>query len=168
MKTTIIFCIFFLALNIVAYCGQASRIDLTDGSVIHGEIVSYADGIYVVNTPTFGEIRVDGAKVAKIESTNASSSIVPINPTEPPTNLTPPQIDAYKDKLMNDPKNAAVITGLAADPQFQEIAKDPQIQEAIKSGNIQDLIKNEKFIDMVNSPKFQEGVKKLTHDEQTK
>ena len=132
MKRTIIFCLFFLGLNAAAYCGQASRIELTDGSVINGEIISLSDGVYTINTPSLGQIKLEGTKVSKIE----------IGKIE---NLSQAQVESYGKTLMEDPKNAAIVTELAADSQFQELAKDPQIAEAAKAGDIQAIMKNEKF-----------------------
>ena len=161
MKKIIIFCSFFLALNAVAYCGQLSKIELTDGSVINGEIVSYANSVYTINTTTFGEIKVGAAKVAKIESVNYVSPAASIRPIVQTNNSTQSQVSTYGQTLMKNPENAAIFKGLASDPELQEIAKDPQLQDAAKAGDIQALLKNPKFMNIVNSPEVQEAVKKL-------
>jgi hypothetical protein len=157
LKRTVIFFIFFLVSSITAYCGQISRIELVDGSAINGEITSYKDGIYVVDTANFGEVKVAADKVSKIESANSP---------EQTNNFVQPQIDAYKSKIMSNPENVAVITSLASDPQIQEVVKDTQIQDDVRTGNIQALIKNEKFMDIVNNSKMQEAVKKIKQNEQ--
>jgi len=154
--------LFFLALNTAAYCGQVNRIELTDGTVINGEITSYTNGVYTISTPALGEIRVEALKVSKIESPSRPS----INPgiqAAQPNNLSPSQIDNYKQRLMNNPENTAIVTGLAADPGIQELAKDPQIIDAAKAGDIQALMKNKKFMDIVNDPRIQEEMRKLKH-----
>ena len=61
MKKTVILYIFFLAFSLSgmhAYCGQISRIELTDGSVINGEIISFADGMYDISTDSLGEMKI--------------------------------------------------------------------------------------------------------------
>lgn len=161
MKKTIIFCLFFLGLNAAAYCGQASRIELTDGSVINGEIISLSEGIYTINTPSLGQIKLEGAKVSKIETGNSSSLSAPNSPAALKDNLNQSQITSYGKTLMEDPKNAAIVTELAADSQFQELAKDPQIAEAAKAGDIQAIMKNEKFKTILENPKLKETIKKL-------
>ncbi len=161
MKKINIFCAFFLALTAAAYCGQQSKIELTDGSVIKGEIVSYANNVYTINTANFGEIKVEGTKVSKIESANYVSPGAPAGANLQGNNLSSSQVYAYGQKLMEDPQNAAVITGLASDPKFQEMAKDPQIMEALKAGDMQALMKNPKFMSVANSENVQETVKKL-------
>lgn len=162
MKKNIFFCLFLLTLYIYAYCGQASRIELTDGSVISGEIVSYLNGTYVIKTTSFGEVRIKADKIAKIDPANYQPASVPVSKTaiEEP-NLTQSGVDAYGKKLMSNPENAALITELAADSGLQAIANDPQIQAAAKSGDIQALMKNKKFMDIVNNPKMQEAIKKI-------
>ena len=62
---------------------------------------------------------------------------------------------------MKNPENAAIVTGLASDPQFQELANDPQVTDAVKAGDINALMKNPKFMDIVNSQKVQDTLSKL-------
>ena len=159
-KLTYLF-VFFLTLCVAGYCGQVSRIELTDGSVINGEIVSYSNGVYTINSATFGEIRIEGSKVSKIETGNSPSPSAQINSATQPGNLTQPQIDAYREKLLSNPAAPSVVSGLANDPQIQELLKDPEIMAAAKAGDIQALMKNEKFKTIANNPKMQEAVEKL-------
>lgn len=76
-------------------------------------------------------------------------------------NLSPSEIDTYKQKVMSNLESVALITGLAADPQIQALSDDPQIVAAARAGDLQALLKNEKFMDVVNNPKLQEEVKKI-------
>ena len=161
MKKLIIFCSFFFALNAAAYSGQLSKIELTDGSVINGEVVSYLNNIYTISTTSFGEIKVEAAKVVKIESANYISPNTSLSPIVQTNNPTPSQVSAYGQTLMKNPENVTVLKGLASDPRVQEIAGDAQIQDAAKSGDIQALMKNPKFMDIVNSPEVQKAIKKL-------
>ena len=161
MKKIIIFCLLSLALNAAAYCGQLSKIELTDGSIINGEIVSFANGVYTINTSTFGEIKVGSEKVSKIESVNYTLPYTSISPIAQTNNLAGSQVSAYGQTLMKNPENTAIVTGLTKDPGLQEIARDPELQAAAKTGDIQALLKNPKFMDIVNSPEVQEAVKKL-------
>lgn len=161
LKTVIIFCLSFFALNAVAYSEQPSKIELTDGSVINGEIVSYAGNVYTINTDSFGEIEVEAAKVAKIESANYVSSTKPVNPIDQTNVPTSAQVSAYGQTLLSNPKNTAIIMGLANDPGLQEVVNDPQVQAAVKAGDMQALMKNAKFMEMVNNPEMQETLKKL-------
>lgn len=161
MKNVFIACLFFVGLNTSVYCGQINRIELTDGSIINGEIVSYAKGVYVINTASFGEIKVEAAKISKIESSNSPSSAAVTGPSVAADNFTQSEVNAYKQKVMGNPESTAIIAGLVNDPQILEAAQDPQIQNAVKSGDIQALMKNEKFMNITNNPKMKEAVTKL-------
>lgn len=161
MKKIIIFCLSFCALHAIAYCGQLSKIELTDGSVINGEIVSLVNGSYTINTAAFGEIKIGSAKVAKIESVNYTLPPASVSPAVATNNLSASEVSTFGQTLMKNPENAAIFKGLSSNPGLQEMAEDSQIQAAAKSGDIQALMKNPKFMNIVNSPEVQEAVKKI-------
>lgn len=160
MKKPVIFCFVFMLLGSIAYCGQESRIELTDGSVINGEIVSYAAGVYSLNTSSFGMVNVESSRVSRI--TPAGGQLSGIQPAVSPA-ASGSQVDfsKYQQKIMSNPASASLVTGMAFDPSIQALAEDPQIQEAVKKGDIQALMQNEKFMSVVNNPKMQETIKKL-------
>lgn len=134
---------------------------MTDGSAINGEIVSYANGVYIINSPTFGKMNVMAEKVLKIEFVNYVLPNTPIKPIAQTNNSVQSQVSTYGQTLMKNPKNAAIFTGLASDPGLQEKASNPQLLDAAKRGDIQALLKNPEFMDIVNSPEVQEAVKKI-------
>jgi len=157
----IIFCLLSLVLAATAYCGQLSKIELTDGSVINGEIVSFVNGVYTINTTTFGEVKLEAKKVFKIESANPVMSGTLTNPAAQKDSSTSSLVSTYGQKLMENPENASIVTGLAGNAKLQAVANDPQIQNAAKAGDIQSLLENPKFMEIVNSPEMQEAIKKL-------
>jgi len=161
LKKIIIFCSILFVLNATAFCGQPSKIELTDGSVINGEIVSYADSVYTINTTNLGAIKVGAAKVAKIESANYASSAASASSALQTNTPTPSQVATYGQTLMENPENAAIVVGLTSNPELQEMAKDPEILAAAKRNDIQALMKNPKFMNIVNSPEMQDAVKKI-------
>ncbi len=157
MRDIFTFCLLFLVLSVPGYCGQAARIELTDGSVINGEITSMSGGTYTVNTPAFGEIRVEAAKISKIDTGNSLSSSSLSNPQ----NLNQAQINSYGEKILSNQENIAVITDLAKDPKFQELVKDPSLAEAAKSGDTKAMMQSDKFKAILEDPKLKEAVKKI-------
>jgi hypothetical protein len=156
MKKIIFCCLFIFSLSLSAYCGQQSKILLTDGSVLNGEITSYLNGIYTVKTDSFGELKISGTKVFRVES--AATAVVTAQPN---ISSTQSQIDSYKKVIMSNPETASIVTELATDPKVKELATNPDVINAAKSGDIQALIKNEKFMDLVNNPKIEEIRNKL-------
>lgn len=161
MKKFILFGLFCLALNTTVYGDSLSKIELADGSVINGEIVSYVNGVYTINTATFGEMKVGKEKVARIESVNPVPVFTSVGPGTQIASPAGSQVTAYGQELMKNPENAAIMSGLAQDSGLQQIANDPELQDAAKKGDIQALLNNPKFMNIVNSPEVQEAVKKL-------
>ncbi len=161
MKKVIILCAFVLFLSSAAYCGQLSKIELADGSVINGEVVSYANGVYTINTANFGEIKVGGGKVSKIESANLLLPVAAVKPLIQASDPVQSQVSTYGQTLMQNPENAALVVGLTSNPELQEMANDPELLDAAKRNDIQALMKNPKFMNIVNSPEIQEAAKKL-------
>ena len=161
MKKIIVLCSFFLMLNATAYCGQTSKIELADGSVINGEVVSYINNVYTIKTTTFGEIRIGVEKISRIESSNYASPNTPVAPIAQTNIPTQSQVSSYSQTLMKNPENSALVLELTNNPKLQELANDPEILEAAKANDLQALMKNAKFMDIVNSPEMQEAVKKV-------
>lgn len=161
MKKNIISLLFLLTLHSAGYCGQVSRIELTDGSVIKGEITSFENGSYTLHTASLGEIKIDETRVAKIESAESSFPNPSPGSGGLANNVTSFQFDAYQQKIMNNPENAAVIRNLATNPQIRELAEDPDIVNAIQSNNMQELLMNKKFSDVLSSPEIEEATKEV-------
>jgi len=133
---------------------------LADGSVINGEVVSFTNGIYTLNTANFGEIKVEARNISKIESANYLPSKTSFAPILQENNPVQPQAP-YGQVLLENPENAAVVLGLTSNPKLQEMAKNPEILDAAKRNDLQALMQNAEFMEMVNSPELQEAVKKL-------
>jgi hypothetical protein len=106
-------------------------------------------------------MKIEAARISKIESVNARPPLTQPNPDAQPANITQPQIDFYKEKLMNNPESMAVVEDMANNTQIQELVNDPDTQEALKSGNVQALMQNEKFMNLTNDPEVQRNIKKL-------
>lgn len=160
MKINFLFSLLALGMFSIAYCGQESRIELNDGSVINAEIVSLQNSTYTLKTASLGEFHVEAGKIRRIEP-QATTSL-------PPTqNLIPSNMDVnaemakMKTRMAADPEITSIITGLVSDPQFQEIASDPEIVNAANSGNIQALMSNQKFMSLINNQKIQQIRDKL-------
>jgi len=160
MKRTVFCFLFLFGLSTIGYCGQLSKIELTDGSIIQGEVVSFVNGIYTLNTNSFGQLKVDAAKIRKIESPGPYSPPAAEIDSLPMANVNS-QMDSVKNQIVNNPEISKTVAGLVADPQFQEILKDPEIVKAVNSKDIKALMSNEKFMGLVNNPKVQEIKDKL-------
>lgn len=158
MKRIVLLCLLILTLGLSqAFSQQLSKIELTDGSTINAEVVSFINGVYTVNAPAAGEIKIPQDKVVRIETASAAAAYSPGTSGD----LMQAQVAAMRNKLMANPENAALLTSVSQDPKLQEMANDPEILEAAKKGDLQSLMKNPKFMEIVNSPEMQDAVKKI-------
>lgn len=168
MKKSALCCVLLLGLSTIAYCGQMSKIELNDGSVIEGEVISFDKGIYTVNTPSLGEVKIEVSKIRRIGIENTTPLAAINTPPEAANASTLPSSDAIKSemnrissKITNNPDIMQTMASLLLDPQFQEILKDPEIADAVKSQNIKALMENEKFLSILNNQKLREIQNKL-------
>lgn len=152
----IISCLFFLGISLVAYCGNLSRIVLTDGSVIQAEVVSYENGVYTLRAGSLGEIKLEEAKIRKVEVID--SNIKPSDKVSEATNIEAIRAEAEKlrPKITGNRDIMNTVEGLRNDPQFQDTMNDPEILNAVESDDYLTLMTNEKFKKLMEHPKVKE------------
>ena len=173
MKKTIFCALLVLGLLMTAHYAQASKLELTDGSIIEGQIVSLDKGVYTVNTGGLGQINIDASKISRITT---SGEVIPptINnvtvmthqeaaakPSLPSDDEIKSEMERVKSKITNDPETMKNVNALLVDPQFQEILKDPEIVNAAKKHDVKALMQNQKFLNIINNQKIQEIEKKV-------
>jgi hypothetical protein len=122
---------------------NTNRIELTDGSVVNGKIVSYASGVYTVASDGVGTIQIDESRIKNI---GFAASI---------NDQLPAQTGSLQSQIMANPKTAEAIRSLKDDPQVQDIMNDPEVISALKAGDLNALAKNEKFMGLTKNPRIQ-------------
>ena len=135
-----------------AYAADKSRIELTDGSAVEGEIVSFSGGQYTVRSAGLGDLKIEDSKVRnirKIGETAGSSSAggIPLDPA-----AIRNEVQKLQSKITGDPDTMKAVAGLVSKTDFQDLLKDPEIMNAAKSLDIKTLMANEKFVNAVNDP----------------
>jgi hypothetical protein len=154
MKKKIIYLLVLLSLiSSKAFAGANSKIELTDGSIINGKIVSYTNGVYAVDSQGAGTVIIKESMIKNIGFINAPDTQTVTAPEN--NNLLSPQAEALKNQIMSDPKMMDSIETLKDDPQVQEIINDPEIMNAIKAGDLNALSKNSKFMGLTKNPTIQ-------------
>src|SRR3990172_5459524 len=109
-----------------AYAGEMKELELNDGTVITGEIVSLDDGVSTVKSESLGTIKLAESRVRTIRvkgSTKDSDSA--------DTNA---QAQALQQKMMNDTEvmkavNSGDVAALMANPQFLKLMNNRTVQE---------------------------------------
>jgi hypothetical protein len=142
-----------------AYAGEPAEIELVDGSVVYGEIVSLKNEIYTIKSDSMGTFVISKSKIRTIRF---GSQGVKKNARENPQGTdNSSDIEGLQKSLLADQDIFKIILSLQGDPKVQEILNDPETMKAVQSGDLQSLMSNPKFMELLNHPKIKAINKKL-------
>ena len=138
--------------------GELGQVELIDGSVICGEIVSSEGGIYTLKTSTLGTVRIEESSIRAIRfeppaQVKGKEQAFRATPTEA-------QVHALQQLMMGDPEIIRMIFTLLNDPDVQGILENPSIIEAVNAGDIEALTSNPKFMKLLENPTIQDIFRK--------
>lgn len=154
-----------MACNVSA--GQLSEIELVDGGIILGEIISHSHGNYIVRSNSLGTVKINESQIRVISLTSGSSTEKEI--AHSPGQSLSPDIQSLQSSMMNNKEIMGLVMSLHNDPEMQALLKDPDIMAAVQSGDISSLMSNPKFMKLLNNAKIKEIQKKvLSQDPNTK
>ena len=155
-----------LLLSGISYAEGLKVFQLKDGSSLKGQLVSFAQGVYVVNTQVMGEIHLNEGDVVSIVDENVQAAAP--SPQTPAANTPSPyaaQMQQVQQKIMTDPGLTQQVQNLAQDPEITQLLSDPQlVQEmtaAMNSGNPQAVGQNPKVQQLMQNQKMQELIQQL-------
>ncbi len=140
-------------LAVTSSAGEIKEIELTDGSVITGEVLSLNSGVYTIKTSSLGTLKIDDAKVRTIRSQSTSLSRPSGQSSE---------AGSLQDKMMSDQEVMGMIQSLKDDPEFTKILEDPEIMNAMSSGDTAALMANPKFLQLLHNPTVRDIQQKMT------
>lgn len=143
MRFSVITLIFFGFLIGHVAAGDVKEIELSDGSVIFGEIVTLQEDIYTIKTTGLGTVRIEKSKIRAIR-------------LKSDTENTKEQLKALEKRILNDDEILTMLATLENDPAFKEIMEDPEIMRGVLSGDIPSLMSNPKFMKLLDNPTIQE------------
>ncbi len=146
-----------------AYSGEAKEIELNDGTVITGEIISLNNGVYTIKSESLGTIKLPESKIRTIRmkgpsGTAGEPNAAQQNPNSADANA---QAQSLQQKMMNDKEVMDKIHSLQNDPEFQKILEDPEVMRAVNSGNVAALMANPQFMKLLNNRTVQEITNKV-------
>src|SRR5574340_120275 len=105
----------FLFASGSSFAGEIKEIELNDGSVVHGEILSLSNGVYTVRTEAMGTITIKDASVRTIRSMGAAASTATVDPS---------QVQSLQKQMTSDPEIMSMIESLKDDPAFTKALED--------------------------------------------
>ena len=132
-----------------ALAGEIKEIELKDGSVIYGEIVSFSGGVFTLRSKGLGTVKIEESKIRTIRSGAREGG-------------RQDQIQKLKQRMMSDEEVVEMILSLQNDPAVQEILQDPEIMKAVNAGDMDSLLSNPKFMKLLENPTIQDIRKKVT------
>lgn len=158
MRTVIFAC--FLILTFAAapvHAGEPRDIELNDGSVITGEVLSLSGGTYTIKSESLGTIKLEESKVRTIRSKSADSG----ESQKSSGSLSGADARSIQEKMASDKEIMAMIQSLQNDPEFQKILEDPETMKAVQAGDIPALMANPQFMKLLNHSTVKEIEKKV-------
>jgi len=148
MRTILFFMLFsVLILAQEARAGEIRAIELKDGSVVTGEVVSLINGKYTIRSSSLGTVLIEESKVRVIRPVAAAAVA---NSGAPPDNRAG-DVRALQDRMMNDKEIMSKIESLQNDPEFMKILEDPEVMKAVTSGDTAALMANPQFLKLMNN-----------------
>ena len=146
----ILFIIGVLLLSCNAGAGEISIIELSDGSIITGEVVSFDGNIWTIRSGAMGTLKIDGAKVVSIRSKTTTDQGAAGGLSSGNT-VNTPDLQALQQEIMANEQIMAMIMNMQDDPEIQAILQDPEIMNAINAGDMNALLANPKFIKLMQN-----------------
>ena len=142
-----------------ATAGQFGEVELVDGSVICGEIISFDGGMYTLKSGTVGTVTVEASKIRTIRFKPPVKTGV--KQQKSGHTSADAQIHVLKQAMMGDQEIIRMILSLLDDPDVQEILQDPSITKAMNAGDIEALTSNPKFMKLLENPTIQDITGKM-------
>lgn len=132
-----------------ALAGEIREIELNDGSVITGEVLSLANGTYTIKSDSLGTVKIEERKIRAIRSRTWAQS------------KGDTQANSLTDRMMNDKEIMSIIQGLQNDADFQKILADPEIVKAVESNDLTTLLSKPEFLKLLDKTAVKEIQEKV-------
>jgi len=156
--------LFFLCLFAQSgFAGEASTIELRDGSIISGEVLSFDGSTWIIQSPSMGRLEIEAAKVVSIRSRKTVSQ-VPDGGRSTGNQANMADIQAMQQSIMSSEQLMTMIMGLQNDPEVQAILQDPEIMRAVNAGDMNALLANPKFRRLMENAKIKEVTREATKE----
>lgn len=123
----------------LANASETRQIELVDGSVITGEVVSLSGGVYSIKSATLGTLRIKASDIRVIRMKGSTAR-----------NDFPEQGKTLEDRMPDDAEIMGFIRALQDDPDLQKLLQDPEVMKAVQEGDIAALMRNPEFTKLLD------------------
>jgi len=157
--SVIVSCLLAGILTGTVSAGEIGEVELIDGSVIRGEIISSEGGGYTLKSDTLGTVNIKESKIRAIRFKPSFEPHAKKRDTIPDS--AEAQVQVLQQLIAGDQEILGMILSLLNDPDIQEVLEDPSIIEAVNRGDIEALSSNPKFMKLLDNPAIQEITGKM-------
>ncbi len=137
---------------------EAQEIELNDGTVINGKIISFANGVYTIESEALGQLKIKESKIKTIHLKSSAKN----KKDETESQSANSQVKSMQNLMVTDSSIMEMILSLQNDPKFQKILKNPEIMNAVNSGDTKTLMSNPEFMELLNNSTVKEITKNTT------
>jgi hypothetical protein len=135
------------------------QIQLIDGSMISGQITSFREGVYILQSDSLGTIKVDESQIKLIRmDSHGTTQWEPVNA---PNGSVDNTIQDLQKSMTQNPQIMEMIQTLQNDPEIQPLIKDEGIMKAVTAGDINTLMSDPEFIKIFENPSIQQIQKEV-------
>lgn len=138
-------------------------LELTDGSIISGQIISFENGVYTVASPTLGRLKLKDSEIRSIRSNPGSTRLMQSSPQTPNTGNSAGSLADIESRIMADPEIISMVMSLQQDPEVQAILTDPAIMQAIAARDVESLRNNPKIRRLEGNATIRKILGRLNH-----
>jgi hypothetical protein len=139
LLAAIVFCVGVTAIP----AGANQKIELQDGTVILGEILSFDGSTYTLRTESLGQVKIEKSKVRSIQMGGSATEALQ-------------GVQQLRDRIMADPESLRMIMALQDDPDVQAVLNDPEVMSAADAGDLDRLLSHPKVIKLLQNPVIQD------------
>ncbi len=136
------------------------RIELSDGSVIHGKMRSFSGGVYTIDARQGGTLRLPRDRIQTFQRIENAQVVSQSADPKPVPNAGDPTLHKLQERMMQDPETVRMIQNLQNDPQMQKILQDPELMRAVQQGDVNRLMQDPKFMELMNNKTVGEIIQK--------
>ncbi|MBK1724567.1 hypothetical protein CKO23_20455 [Thiocystis violacea] len=151
MRPRLLLAIGFL-LPVISLAGE-SRIELTDGSVITGELIGIEAGHYRIRSATLGELSVPETSIRALQPASGGAMAAPAQ--APAASDYSADIAGIQKQLVMDQGLMEQVSALQQDPEIQQALSDPELTRMILSGDLERLRGDPRFQRLMDHPSIQ-------------
>lgn len=119
------------------------RIELVDGTVIHGEVVAFDGTTYTVRTESLGTLEIEKSRVRTLQLQSAPAGRLP-------------GLQDLLNRAKSDPELMGLIVGLKDHPDVQEVLRDPELMKAVEARDLETLLNSPKIQKLLHNPTVRE------------